>query len=212
MAKEITNADDYIDSRDVEERIEELEDSISPRFVAGYNMPGYMPDAEPCEFDNHEEAKEYIMDLLMELIEDEDEHQEEYARLRGEMLLDGSVDAEGVTHNKYEEDFSVIVGRYCFWVKEDGEMGLDEWDQEELDALRKLKEQCEGYSDWRYGETLIRESAFTDYVQELCEDCGYISRDFPSWIEIDWERTASNVAFDYSTVDFDGVDYYIRSC
>lgn len=122
MAREISNSDDYIDSRDVDERIEELEE-----------------------------------------------------------------------------------------IEQDDEQELDEWDQEELDNLRKLKEQCEGYSNWKYGETLIRESALQDYVQEFCEDCGYISKDFPWWIEIDWGKTADNVSQDYTTVDFDGVDYYIRS-
>lgn len=33
-----------------------------------------------------------------------------------------------------------------------------------------------------------------------------------SLIEIDWEATARNIAMDYTTVDFDGVTYYIRSC
>lgn len=122
MAREITNTDDYIDSRDVEERIEELEE-----------------------------------------------------------------------------------------IEQDDEQELDEYDQEELDNLRKLKEQGEGYSDWKYGETLIRASAFTDYVEEMCQDCGYISKDFPWWICVDWDKTAEHVGQDYTTVDFNGVNYYIRS-
>lgn len=36
------------------------------------------------------------------------------------------------------------------------------------------------------------------------------SEDFPSWIEIDWEKTAANVQQDYSSLDWDGVTYYYR--
>lgn len=32
------------------------------KFVAGWNMPGYMPDSEPAEFDNAADAMEYIKD------------------------------------------------------------------------------------------------------------------------------------------------------
>lgn len=36
-----------------------------------------------------------------------------------------------------------------------------------------------------------------DFTQNLLDDLGYIPKDFPSWIEIDWEATASNVMQDY---------------
>lgn len=89
------------------------------------------------------------------------------------------------------------------------ELALDN----ELETLQKLYQDCLDCStDTKYGETLIRYSYFSDYVNELCEDCGYISKDFPCWIEIDWDATAQNVKQDYSVVDFDGIDYYIRSC
>lgn len=29
---------------------------------------------------------------------------------------------------------------------------------------------------------------FTDYIKELCYDCGYLQKGFPWWIEIDWEK------------------------
>jgi len=93
---------------------------------------------------------------------------------------------------------------------------LTEWDNsdeaEELAILESLAEECEGYSDWRYGETLIRYSYWIDYVQEMLEDIGDLPRDIPHYIAIDWEATARNIAYDYSIVDFDGVDYYIRNC
>lgn len=66
-------------------------------------------------------------------------------------------------------------------------------------------------SEWDYGLILIPEKDFEDYVRELITDCGYISNDFPSWIEIDWETTAENVKADYSEVEFRGETYYYRS-
>ena len=37
-----------------------------------------------------------------------------------------------------------------------------------------------------------------DFAERLCEDCGYISNDMPSWIEIDWETTwEANLRHDY---------------
>jgi hypothetical protein len=81
----------------------------------------------------------------------------------------------------------------------------------ELAALKALADEAEGYApDWQYGETLIRRSYFVEYVEELCEDCGYLPKDLPSWIVIDWDATARNVEVDYTSVDFDGVEYLVR--
>ena len=88
---------------------------------------------------------------------------------------------------------------------------LDAEEKEELETLVALQNEAEGYSsDWKYGETLIRESYWEQYVQELCEDNGDIPKDLPSYIEIDWEVTANNIKTDYTEVDFDGITYYIR--
>ena len=83
---------------------------------------------------------------------------------------------------------------------------------DELSALRALAEECSSLSaDWEYGEMLVRYSYWQDYVQEMLEDCGEIPRNLPWYISIDWEKTADNISQDYTLVDFDGVDYYIRN-
>jgi hypothetical protein len=87
-----------------------------------------------------------------------------------------------------------------------------EFDTEELDALRSLAEEAEGYAaDWQHGEALIRDSYFTEYAQELAEDCGMVSDD-TAWPNncIDWEQAAEELKQDYTCVSFDGVDYWIR--
>ena len=68
----------------------------------------------------------------------------------------------------------------------------------ELFHLQDLAEECEGYADWKYGELLIRDSYFTDYVYDLVRDVGDMPREIPSYIEIDWEATAKNIQQDYS--------------
>lgn len=94
----------------------------------------------------------------------------------------------------------------------EGSDPLDDDEAAELAALLKVAEQAEGYaSDWSHGEALIRDSYFEDYTREMLDDCGYVPKDFPTWIEIDWEATARNVQQDYTEVDFGGVSYFIRA-
>jgi hypothetical protein len=44
----------------------------------------------------------------------------------------------------------------------------------------------------------------------MLEDCGDIPKGIPSYIEIDWEATASNIRVDYSSVEIDDVTYWYR--
>jgi len=47
-------------------------DDQTMRFVAGCNMSGYLPDAEPCSFDTSEDAMAYIRDLMRDAADDDD--------------------------------------------------------------------------------------------------------------------------------------------
>lgn len=90
-----------------------------------------------------------------------------------------------------------------------------EWEEEygaELDALRALAEDASGSPDWTYGEALIRDSYFEDYARELAEDVGAVPRDL-AWpaCHIDWEAAANALKQDYTSISFDGVDYWIRA-
>lgn len=82
---------------------------------------------------------------------------------------------------------------------------------EELLMLRALAEEGESLSDWRYGVTLIHPSHFQTYAQELAEEIGAIDPD-ARWPAncIDWEQAANELRVDYTTIDFDGVDYLAR--
>lgn len=88
----------------------------------------------------------------------------------------------------------------------------DEFDRDEYDALKALAEEAEGdISDWAYGETFISEDYFTEYCTETLEDIGYLPRDLPGWIVIDYEATAENMKADYTDFEFMGTTYYARN-
>jgi antirestriction protein len=69
-------------------------------------------------------------------------------------------------------------------------------------------EQWEG--DW-YPLTLIRESYFQDYAQELAEDIGAVNRD-ARWPNncIDWKQAARELRMDYSAITINGATYFYR--
>lgn len=92
---------------------------------------------------------------------------------------------------------------------------LADWEEEEgaeLRALKALADEASGSADWPHGEALIRDSYFEDYARELAEDIGAM-RDSDSWPYtcIDWEKAARELQYDYTSVDFAGVTYWIRS-
>ena len=42
-----------------------------------------------------------------------------------------------------------------------------------------------------------------EFAEMIASDCGYVSRDMPHWIEIDWEKTWDN-ALSYDYYEHDG--------
>lgn len=99
----------------------------------------------------------------------------------------------------------------------DGELSdevLEE--QAELNALKAVMEELQGQGgdekwegDW-YPLTLIRDSYFEVYAQELVEDIGDMPNGIPNYIVIDWEATARNIQQDYTTIEIEGVTYWFR--
>jgi len=86
------------------------------------------------------------------------------------------------------------------------EFGEDE--QTELEELDNLESEI---SDWRHGEILIPENEFEDYARELADDIGGTKGGEWPFTCIDWERAAKELAMDYTTVSYQGEDYYVRS-
>lgn len=93
--------------------------------------------------------------------------------------------------------------------------GDDESLSQELELLEQLLSAIRHYGgdSPEDGVTLVRDSHFEDYAQGLAEDLGYMSGDNAhSWpfTCIDWEQAARELRMDYTSIDFDGVDYWVR--
>jgi hypothetical protein len=102
-------------------------------------------------------------------------------------------------------------------VKDGDEDHESECEVLELQRLNALLDELRGNGgdeEWRdawYPVTLIRESYFTEYAQELADDIGAIDSN-AGWptAHIDWNAAADALLVDYSAVMFDGVEYYYR--
>jgi len=100
--------------------------------------------------------------------------------------------------------------------KVEEQTALDDEDADELMTLCTLLAQMKGYggdNEWRgdwYPGALIRRSYFVEYCEELVKDIGDLPRDLPGYLAIDWQATADNLEVDYSSVDYDGVEYLYR--
>lgn len=95
-------------------------------------------------------------------------------------------------------------------ISESDMKAFDDEQGKELDMLREFAEECEQCAaDWKYGEILISEEYFEEYMDEMIEDCYQLPRDLPYWITITYDYDA--LREDYAEVELDGFTYYIRS-
>lgn len=93
-----------------------------------------------------------------------------------------------------------------------------EEDHEEYATLAALLDELKGNGgdhhwrgDW-YPVTLIRDSYFEEYVEDLAADIygdDLRSGEWP-FSCIDWERAARELRMDYTSVEYDGVTYWYR--
>ncbi|WP_429498799.1 hypothetical protein ACQUFY_05740 [Robbsia andropogonis] len=206
----IDNTEVIIDSRDVIARIEELETEVQDFFVVGYNMPGYMPDMEPTEYDDADDAIEALRSYLQERLDElEDDVDRENAGFTAEQVEELRAALDAAPDDNGEIAFTVCG--YAYWVVRHARQFVQD-ERDELATLKALAEQAEGYGDWEHGETLIRESYFETYAQELAEDIGAVQPDMKwPYTCIDWEQAASDLKVDYMEVDIDGVAYLMRA-
>lgn len=196
MPREISKFDDIIDSRDVIKRIEEIEE-----YETSYN------DAK-AEHDEAIEARKVAADaaeeLRLEFIQMLDKHG------YGSQEANAAEEQLGLANEKLTEAEDA-VGDYAEALR-DAENDFTEDLQEELIKLRALAEQGEGYGDWSHGETLIADRYFPTYAEEVAYDIGAISRT-ANWPLncIDWEQASRELKTDYTSIDFDGETFWMRS-
>ncbi len=91
---------------------------------------------------------------------------------------------------------------------------IESWKEYFEDELKEIEEiddvENELGSEFEYGVTLVDVDDWEEFVEQDLEDIGYIPKDFPSWIEIDWKATANNVRQDYTEVTYQGNSYLGR--
>lgn len=90
-----------------------------------------------------------------------------------------------------ETEFLTYYVKYNQLVDDYGKDLVDEF-AEEFDV-----DSVEHFEDIYYGE--FENGA--EFAEQLCQDCGYIIRELPSWIEIDWQKTWDNaLSYDYTEI------------
>ena len=91
------------------------------------------------------------------------------------------------------------------------------FEKDELETLKEVITQGESSPDWSYGEQLIHEDYFTEYTEELVNDCWEMPKEFNEgkwpWnhMFMDWESAAEELKQDYFTIGVQGETYYIRA-
>ena len=90
-----------------------------------------------------------------------------------------------------EEEFREYYEQYGTLVSDYGKGLVDEYiEYYFLDAIDHFEDAYSG--EYESG---------ADFAEQIASDCGYISRDFPSWIEIDWQATWDNsLSWDYAEI------------
>lgn len=90
-------------------------------------------------------------------------------------------------------------------------------EREELAKMEIFADEMSGSPDWTHGETLIAESYFTKYIEELIDDCYEMPKEMKSgnwpWrhVTIDYEAAAGEAKQDYIEADWDGNTFLIRA-
>ena len=88
-----------------------------------------------------------------------------------------------------EKDFREYYETYNRLVDDYGQNLVDEF-IEDFDVST-----IENFEDMYQGQY----NSGADFAEQIATDCGYITRDLPSWIEIDWQKTWDNaLSYDYT--------------
>ncbi len=88
------------------------------KYAAGWNMPGYMPEMDVVHFDNFDDAKQYIIDELLNQADQSGALDEE------DLAEDYNEAAEDT--NLESRPFSVgPLDQYIYWVDEISEEDYD---------------------------------------------------------------------------------------
>lgn len=80
-------------------------------------------------------------------------------------------------------------------------LAMDEDDRELLEAYIEATGETDADIDDARDHFQGRFDSDVDFVQELLEACGDLPSDLPHYVVIDWESTARNIMYDYSSAN-----------
>ena len=95
--------------------------------------------------------------------------------------------------NYGETEFLTYYETYHRLVDDYGQNLVDEFAEEfDVDSVEHFEEMYQGQYE-----------SGAEFVEQICQDCGYITRELPSWIEIDWQKTWDNaLSYDYTEIGY----------
>lgn len=112
------------------------------------------------------------------------------------------ITSERLNSDDFEEmDRDAIRDFECYW-------------EPEYKSIQEIDDvESEVGSEFDYGCTLIPESDFKEYCEELVFEGGYLSRDTPFYLRnnIDWDGVADDLKLDYSELEYNGKTYLFRA-
>ena len=91
--------------------------------------------------------------------------------------------------NHSEEEFVDHYETYNRLVDDYGQLVVDEFIEEfDTDAIEHFEDMFQG-----------QYNSGGDFAEQIATDCGYVTRELPHWIEIDWEKTwDKSLSYDYT--------------
>lgn len=105
------------------------------------------------------------------------------------------------------------------WDKEDARDTINEYrnalnqlgqypDEDDIQAVADTWREFSNTGD----VTVISVNYFTEYIEDMVKDFGYIDPNIPEFIRdnINWEGVAEALSVDYTEFRLDGHDYYLR--
>ena len=113
--------------------------------------------------------------------------------------------------DEYNEEYCWEYNDMVDFIKEHGEkdfreyyesykMLCEDYDKELVDAYIEIYN-TNGID--YFEESYQGQLTGADFAEQIASDCGYISRDMPSWIEIDWQKTWDNaLSYDYTQIGY----------
>ena len=95
--------------------------------------------------------------------------------------------------NYGETEFLTYYETYHRLVDDYGQNLVDEFiENYDVSTLENFEDMYQGQYD-----------SGAEFAEMIASDCGYVSRDMPSWIEIDWQKTWDNaLSYDYTQIGY----------